>query len=233
MCGYARRKITNRHLQETLDGLGINTTIDQPNEELQHFYPAFGGNAARQLNGLIIREAGHDKAVDATWWFACSPVGKTLAVDNKLTTFNARNLEQPFWRKAIRSHRGIFVATGIGEGKIIEGKSNQYLVQSETPILLGCVYRAYENGCYSAAIITREPHPRFTSYHDKAFPLMLPHDKTIINLWLGDASENDPEIGRLLHKPIIYNDLEITRVKTFKDSQPLGETIYLSADTAT
>lgn len=231
MCGYARRHVSTRQLRELADllsdgGLMLRRGV----ETLAHFYPAFGGAASKQLNDLVIRGEDGIHTVDATWWFDCTEDGDGLLVNNKLTTFNARNLASRYWRGAIRHHRGIFIATGIGEGKMTDGKNRHYLVESDQPILLGCVYRAFPNGCYSAAIITRDTHLRFEKYHDKAFPLMLPHDPQFLELWLSDAREDDPAIADLLEHPRIFNDLKITHVKTFKDAQPLGDTEYLTAD---
>lgn len=231
MCGYARRHISSRQLHELANllndgGLVIRTGVDS----LAHFYPAFGGNHSRELNDLIIAESDTLQTVDATWWFDCRESESELIVNNALTTFNARNLASGYWKGAIRNHRAIFVATGIGEGKLIGGKNHHYLVESEKPILLGCVFRKYKNGKFSTAIITRNSHPRFEPYHDKAFPLMLPHDSKFLRLWLSDAREDEPAIANLLEHPKIFNDLTITQVKTFKDAKAIGESISLSAD---
>lgn len=232
MCGYARRHISTRELRDFVD------LIHQPKLEfklpedggIQHFYAAFGGNASRQLKDLIIRKDDQVKTVDATWWFDCQEDGQRLAVNNSRTTFNARNLSSPYWKGAIRHYRGIFLATGLGEGKSVDGKNRHYLVESERPILMGCVYRPFPNGCYSAAIITRDSHPRFEKYHEKAFPLMLPPDPEFIDIWLGDAGDDHPAIADLLAHPAIFNDLKITQVKTFKDAKPLAEPEFVAAD---
>jgi len=44
-------------------------------------------------------------------------------------------------------------------------------------ILLGGLYRAWALGddlVYSCTVITCNPHKRFSAYHDKSVPLMLP-----------------------------------------------------------
>lgn len=231
MCGYARRHVSTRQLRELADLLSSPTLLlNQGVECLAHFYPAFGGVASKQLNDLVIESSNGLSTVDATWWFDCSEEGNGLVVNNKRTTFNARNLSSPYWRSAIRHSRGVFVATGIGEGKMANGKNRHYLVESDTPILLGCVYRAYPNGSYSTAIITRDKHLRFEKYHDKAFPLMLPHDSEFLKLWLSDTPESHPTIADLLERPQIFNNLKITWVKTFKHAQPLADPQYLAAD---
>lgn len=237
MCGYARRHIGSKELRQFVD------LIHQPQWQfslpedggIQHFYAAHGGAANKKLKDVVIRENGQDRMVDATWWYSCYETESGLAVDNEWTTFNARNLHQTYWKPAINHHRGIFLVTGLGEGKeVVEGtktRKMQYLVESEKPILMGCVYKPFSNGCYSAAIITRNKHPRFDKYHDKAFPLMLPHDPDFINLWLSDAPADDPAIADLLEHPKIFNDLRVTRVKTFVGGIALDETEFVAADT--
>jgi putative SOS response-associated peptidase YedK len=202
-----------------------------PDEALmQHFYPAFGGASNKQIKDLIINENGQLKTVDATWWFECSEQDGKLIVDNTRTTFNARNLVSPYWKNAIRHHRGIVLATALGEGKVVAGKKHQFLMEGERPILLGAIYRQYPNNLYSTAIITREEHPRFNEYHDKAFPLFLPPDPQLLKLWLSSEPETHPVIADLLANPKIFTSMKITRVKTFKDAVAIGEAIVLSAD---
>lgn len=231
MCGYAQRTVSAKQLHDLADLLDYGGIVKRiAVDQLQHFYPAFGGAAGRQLNDLVIRQGSSHTAIDPTWWFDCREDGDGLVVNNTRTTFNARNLASPYWRGAIRHHRGVFIATGIGEGKSVEGKNTHYLVQGAQPLLLGCVYRPFNNGCYSAAIITRDEHARFSKYHDKAFPLMLPPDPAFLSLWLSDAREDEPAIADLLARPRIFTDLKITPVKTFKACQATGDVEYLAAD---
>ncbi len=228
MCGYARRHISVDRLRDFLDLIQVPAErLTAPG--LRHYYPAFGGAADRTLDIIIGGEAG-PRVVDATWWFDCKEEGGGLQVNNSRTTFNARNLASPYWRAAMRHHRGVFLATGIGEGKVISGRNCHFLVESDEPILLGCVYRPFANGRFSTAIITRDSHPRFEPYHDKAFPLMLPHDPDFIALWLSDISSDDPKIMALLERPRIFTNLTITPVKTFKDAKAKGLPESLAAD---
>lgn len=242
MCGYARRHISTVDLIEFMKSIELlaNYQFELPLDELVHFYPAWGGAAWKQIKDLIIREDGEIKTVDATWWYACKEAGDQLVVDNKLTTFNARNLHQKYWTRGIRHHRAIVLATAIGEGKdeeikdedgnVIKTKKHSYFVEGETPLLIGAVYRKYENNLYSTAIITRDEHPRFSPYHSKAFPLFLPADAKFLRLWLSDEPETHPAIAHLLENPRIFNTLKVTEVKTFKDAVAKGETITLAPD---
>lgn len=235
MCGYARRHHTDGTPQAFLEkvdlGAAFRKIMNQPGL-IEQFYPAFGGAVDRKITNMIIQEEGELKLVDATWWFECHETENRLAVDNGRTTFNARNLASPYWRTAIRYRRGIALVTAIGEGKTIEGKNKRYFVESDTPMLLGTVYRAFPGGHYSTAVITRDSHPRFEPYHDKAFPLFLPPNADFIKLWLGPEPETHPAIAGLLEHPRIFNRLKVTQVKTFKDALPLAPPEYLDADEA-
>lgn len=236
MCGYARRHISKKDLIQLLKILGLGEAYDErPVQDelvLEHFYPAFGGAASRKITGMVIREEGHLKAVDATWWFDCQEVDGQLVVNNKRTTFNARNLVSPYWKGAIRHNRGIAVVTALGEGKEVAGKNRHYFMEGGEPLLLGTVYRRFPSGNFSTAIITRDAHPRFDAYHDKAFPLFLPHDPQFLKLWLSDAPESHPAIANLLEHPRVFNRLKVTQVKTFKDAVPMNSPEFLEADEA-
>lgn len=234
MCGYTRRHISNKDLNEFVKTLDLMVTFQNRPEQdeplLEHFRPAFGGAAHNQIKGLIIQEESKLKTVDATWWFDCTESDGALVVNNNRTTFNARNLASPYWKGAIRHHRGIAVVTAIGEGKMIDSKNRHFFVEGETPLLMGAVYRPYPKSLYSTAIITRDAHLRFDKYHDKAFPLFLPPDPQFLKLWLSDAPETEPGIADLLANPKIFNRLKITPVKTFKDAVATGETEFLEPD---
>lgn len=231
MCGYLRRHIGPVDLREFLSSLELpQLEFHFPDDgRPMHFYPAFGGVPERRIRDLIIQEEGELKTVDATWWYDCDAVGDTLRV-NKLTTFNARNLQLKTWREAIEKRRGIALATELGEAIGPRGKEKRFFVQGRRPLLMGCVYQRFGNGLYSCAVITRSAHPRFTDFHDDAFPLMLPLDPAFLKLWLSDAPSEHPAIAALLEQPQIFTDLTVTPVKTYKDAEPKGVSYWLPAD---
>jgi putative SOS response-associated peptidase YedK len=232
MCGYIRRHISNKDLNEFVKSIELLGMIKEHSEdvEIEHFYPAFGGAASRQIKDLIIQTDNFVRSVNATWWFECSERNGELIVNNSLTTFNARNLTSPYWKSAIKHKRGVVVGTALGEGKNVNGKNIHYLMEGVTPILLGAVYKSYPNGLYSTAIITRDSHARFDEYHDKAFPLFLPPDPEFLRLWLSDAPETHPSIAELLEKPQVFNQLKVTPVKTLKGGNPTGPSTLLEPD---
>lgn len=232
MCGYIKRVTDRPAFRELMEQLGWDELIEpltSSNDSIQHFYPAFGGNPNRKIKGLIIDEKGKHRAVDATWWFDCQAEDDELVV-GKRTTFNARNLDSPLWRGALRHHRAIVIADGLGESRKIDGKKHQYLMESKKPFLLGALYRRFSNGHYSCAIITRDAHPKFEPYHDKAFPLFLPNDRELVNTWLNGCITESEEIDNLLNHPKLFPDLLVQEVKTYKNALPIGDQILLQAD---
>lgn len=185
-------------------------------------YPAFGRDINKRIP-LLINEHGSYKQVQAIWWFDAYSQNSESFV-GKRTSFNARNLNSPFWINALNKNRAIVLATELGESKLVGKTKHQYLMQSQQAFILGAVYRKLENGDYSCAIITRDAHPKMEPYHDKAFPLFLPVEPNFIDLWLGDQPADRLEIQTLLEYPKLYPTLEVTRVKTYKNKQTVGST---------
>jgi len=232
MCGYIGRVTDNPFLQALLIQLGLEELFDPLTDtpsEIEQFYPAFGSDPKRMIRGLIIEEEGVKKLIDATWWFDCEQRGEELVV-GKMTTFNARNLNSPYWKNALKHHRGIVVATELGESKWQGKKKHQYLMHGQQPFLMGALYRKFPNGKYSCAVITRDSHPKFEPYHDKAFPLFLPPEQYFIDLWLNKKITVHRDIDALLHSPKLYPELKVAEVKTFKSGKRIGDELQLSSD---
>lgn len=218
----------------------ISSTISlgaQANSPLQYFldnwpdyaaYPAFGGDVNKRIP-LLILEDDKLKHVNAIWWFDAHceqafDTDKNVTVLGRRTSFNARNLNSPFWKGALNHHRGIAFANQLGESKLVGKTKHQYLMRSNEPFLLGAIYRKLPNGDYCCAIITRDAHPKMTPYHEKAFPLFLPIDNHFLKLWLSSEKADTPLIQALLDEPKLYPDLHVQRVKTYKGKQTIGNT---------
>ncbi len=183
------------------------------------FYPAFGQDPNKTID-IVIRENGKLKQVSATWWFDCFDTNNGLAVGNK-TTFNARNLNSPFWKPSLQNQRALVFATGIGESKIVGKTKHQYYMQSDDLFVLGALYRKHAENRYSCAVITRDSHPKMAPYHDKAFPCFLPMDPTFLDIWLDESIQHHPRIDFVLENPTLYPTLHVQRVKTYKDKVPM------------
>ena len=79
-------------------------------------------------------------------------------------------------------------------------------------------------------IITRDPHPRLSKYHDKACPLFLLIDQAAIQEWLDPAIPTSPLIQDLLDHPRIPVDFTVTPVQSTKKLNPVGPVEFLAAD---
>lgn len=206
-------------------GLGDLVPKFENESGVLNFYPAFGKNPNRLINNLIVSQ---DKTVDATWWYDCHEDGDTLRVGDR-TTFNARNLDSPYWKAAIRQRRALVIGTAIGESNKVGSTNEHYLMKAKKGLLIGAVYREFSNGLYSTAVITRPPHDRFSQYHEKSIPFFLPHNKDFVAAWLADDMD-DPRLIAELDNARIQTDLDVSRVKTFKGGVAMSESEVLTAD---
>ncbi len=130
MCGFVQRVTDSPAVMDLLEQVGLGDLAPTFRNEVGgklNFYPAFGKNPNRKISNIIINPSD---TVDATWWFDCKPDGETLAVGDR-TTFNARNLDSPFWKRAIRHNRGIVIATAVGESNKVGKMSERYLMESD------------------------------------------------------------------------------------------------------
>jgi putative SOS response-associated peptidase YedK len=137
------------------------------------------------------------------------------------TTFNARNLDSPFWQHSLKNQRALVLATGIGESKLVGKTKHQYYMQSDDVFALGALYKKHGNNKYSCAVITRDAHPKMVPYHDKAFPCFLPMDAAFFDIWLDESISHHQRIDFILQNPTLYPSLHVQRVKTYKDKLPM------------
>jgi len=216
MCGYIE---INGERPETIKHFSEHEIINRfLSKSFKRYYPAFGQDPNKTIE-IVIEENGELKQVSATWWFDCTDSNFGLNVGSS-TTFNARNLENHYWKAALSNNRAIVLATGIGESKMIGKTKHQYYMQSNDVFVLGALYRKFSNNKYSCAVITRDAHPKMEPYHDKAFPGFLPNDDEFLNLWLSKSVQQHPRIEHVLSHPTLYPTLKVQRVKTYKDKVP-------------
>ncbi len=234
MCGFIQRITDSPHVIALLEEVGLTQTIplfvnESSTTKIINFYPAFGKSPERQITNLIV---SGDRTVDATWWFDAKPYGETLQVGDR-TTFNARNLDSPYWGKFIRERRAVVVATAVGESNPRgKGKAHYLMKPTSGALLIGAVYRRFSNGLFSCAVVTRPPIEGFSQFHEKSIPCFLPHNAHAVKAWLAADTEgrlnNDVEF--MLNHPRLYTDLEVTQVKTFKNAEVIGEPVLLKAE---
>ncbi len=167
------------------------------------------------ISGVIIGSDAGARAVEAMWWFLLEEKGGALKPNRQITCFNARNLDGRLWA-------------------IIETKANQsYLMEATEGLLLGGLYRTWADGdhlAYSCSVITCEPHPRFSQYHDKSIPLLLPPDPALLETWLDPGFSDVGFFGGLIDQVRIPTDFEVTPVKNSQTLVPQGPTELLEKD---
>lgn len=225
MCGYFAYRQATEVSEQMLDALAIAD------------YPTGPRLTRRVVDGLITQEDGHYATSSALWWFAQKKTAGVYAPDWSLTTFNARSLEGPYWRRFLKNKRGIFLASEIGESNPNPNRKtpDRYLMQAKRGLVLAAVYNDWHNDdgstVRSMAVITRPPHERFSQYHQKSMPCFLPADADFIQHWLDPTiGIEDPALQDFLANPQLTEDLCVQQVKTYTHAQPIGEPALLSRD---
>lgn len=228
MCGYI--EVDGERQQPVMQFPEREITQQFLSRSFKRYYPAFGQDPNKTID-IIIQENNQLKQVSATWWFDCADSPAGLVVGSK-TTFNARNLDSPYWQVALQHNRAIVLATGIGESKKVGKTKHQYYMQSEDVFVLGALYQKHSDGRYSCAVITRDAHVKMQPYHDKAFPGFLPNDDQFLKMWLSKSVQQHPVIDQELNRPTLYPTLKVQRVKTYKDKVAYSsfEPVILTSD---
>ncbi len=219
MCGY----FGNLHeCPEVLDLL-MDLDIPLPYPRGQYYQRCV-------VSGLVTATENKLYLSDAIWWFALKWQDGAWRVNENITSFNARNLTRPIWRKALQWQRGVVFASELGETK----SGVHYLMKAPKGMALAALYKDWTGPdgkiVRSMAVITQDAHPRFANFHDKSTPCFLPMKGPFLRHWLDPQIASSPDIEALLSKPILHSDLNVTPVKTFRHAQSLGDTQYLAAD---
>ncbi len=198
--------------------------------ELPLPYPQQRAYQRRPFDGLVTQQGNTYQASSALWWYALRPQEGEFVVNEKLTSFNARDLNKPLWQEASRTRRALVFATELGES---QGK-DRYLMRSKEGFALGCVYKDWQDShgkvTRSFAVITRPPHHRFEKYHHKSLPLFLPMDDVVIKEWLNPGISDSLILQELLDEPRLLADFEVTKVKSYKHAEALAAPEWLEKD---
>ncbi|MEM7209179.1 MAG: SOS response-associated peptidase family protein [Pseudomonadota bacterium] len=224
MCGFVRNVIDSPEVQKLLIKVGLGDLVGRMR----------GGRS-------YLRQTLHDHVIatstllhlrDAVWWYAMKPEQGRYVPNWDITSFNARNLDSRLWRNAIKQRRGLVIVDTLGESQPVPNRKtpNKFLMESSEPMLIGTVFKEWDDGTLSAAVITRDPHPAFAQFHEKSMPLFLPPEKEFVSLWLNPGIESHPEIDRVLNESWLYYDLNVTRVDTYKNAKPLSESVLIPKD---
>ncbi len=219
MCGY----FGNLHESPAVIDLLNQLNIPLP-------YPTGQWYPRRWCEGLITADGDGYTLSKGLWWYQ---IQKDIAhngeavwkANEKITSFNARDLDKPLWRNAAQSRRGIVIGTEIGES---QGKK-RHLMRADEPFALGVLFKEWDEDTRSFAVITRDAHPRFAEYHEKSTPLFIPLHLDTIESWLREDL-NHPSIEKLLAKARLPSDFQVTPVKTYKHADATGESRRLEKD---
>ncbi len=156
--------------------------------------------------------------------------------DNKpLSTFNAasRNLlTSQLWHPLYLSRRAIIPASGFHEWGMYEGKKTCFNIEAADgrALALGAIYDIRNsNECPVARVanITLPPHSKFSHFHKKSIPLIIPESD--FAAWL-DPDFSQVEAFRALLEPVIYFDWKVTPVNSPAKLNPIGDGLIISAD---
>ena len=221
MCGFVKRVDDSPVVQALMYSVGLEDSVLSGGQ----FYPR------QQVFGMIIKRH-RVQIVNPIWWYALKKTEVGLEWNPAYTTFNARDLSRNLWQQPIRQRRGVFLANAIGESNVVNGKKQQYLMTAEKGLILGALYNVYQwnkEEVFSMAIITRPPIDGFDQYHPQSMPLFLPNDRQFLQTWLDPDITEHAVIDELLRRPVLTSDLTVTRVKSYKHEEPLGEPEYLKA----
>ena len=214
MCGY----FGNLHESPAVIDLLNQLNIPLP-------YPTGQWYPRRWCEGLITAEENGFSLSKAMWWYQIQNEDGNWKPNEKITSFNARDLDKPLWRNAAQTRRGIVIGTEIGES---QGKL-RHLMRADEPFALGTLYKEWDKNTRSFSVITRHPHSRFAHYHEKSTPLFIPLDADTIQTWLCEDI-NHPSNQNLLAEAKLPVDFQVTPVKTYKHADATGDTQLLVKD---
>ncbi|MCJ8313208.1 MAG: SOS response-associated peptidase family protein [Saccharospirillaceae bacterium] len=213
MCGYFANLTPTKEIIEVSNQLNLQL----PGEPARAYQ-------RQTFNALVTKDNNKIQAQQAMWWYALKFENDEFKVDERITSFNARDLNKPLWKEAFEVRRGLVFATQIGESQITGKHKQQYLMQSKAGFALGCVYQDWyhPNGSFmrSFAVITREPNPKYAQYHSKSTPLFLPLEVDILDKWLSPGPL-DESLNRYTQQAILTCDFDVLPVQSYQQLDSL------------
>jgi putative SOS response-associated peptidase YedK len=221
MCGHFQRNTEHPTFRPLLKSIGL----EQLSLTSGNFYPA------SLVDGIIFEKNAQRHSVQAVWWFL---LDKDMKPNYRYATFNARKLNSRLWARPLKHNRCIIPVTAIGESKGEKSEKQSFLLEGDEAFFLGGLYNQYEhdgNVITTFSVITRDPHTRFSRYHDKATPLFMPFDENIIDQWLNPRVQNADVFKLILDNPKITVDFSVTEINSTRKLAVIGETERLLKDT--
>ncbi len=177
----------------------------------------------------------------ADWWLLQDKTEDGFK-PSRYTSFNTRydklNVPRSAGYIPFRQSRCIIPVSGFGETEFVNKKPLHYFDmtgENGQALPLGGLYKEWfhpQTGEFklSCSVITLPPHAKLMQIHSKAMPLILPQDKTWLDLWL------DPETNVQQFTPLLasYLPQNLVAQKIDKPSayNPIGEPIVIKSDAA-
>lgn len=165
----------------------------------------------------IVRETGEGRELsDALWWLL---LDRDTLKPSKYTSFNTRsdklNTPRSAGYRPFRQSRCIIPASAFIEG-LGDKKTYHRIELDGQAIAFGGLYQQYVNrdtgeAEIGASIITLPPPAEWEDIHPKSMPLILPHDRAVLDDWL-DPDVQDVEHFDWLLKPEIRQDQVLTPI---------------------
>lgn len=184
---------------------------------------------------IIIEREGKRSVQDAVWHlYLEQTTDKGLKPHKKYFSINTRYDKLPK-KPEYKSCRCIIPATAFVESKESEAP---YLLSTADgrAIAFGGLFKTWVDKItgeivHSASMITLpgHPNPLMDKIHDKAFPLWLPYDASVLNRWLNPEVKDTSEFEPLLTARL-YADLLATPIDKASKKNPVGQPITIPAD---
>jgi putative SOS response-associated peptidase YedK len=183
---------------------------------------------------IIVEPEGERSVKDAIWHLYLEQTDKGLKAHKKYFSINTRydKLNKKLEYKASRC---IILATAFVESK---ESSSPYLLSPADgrALAFGGLYKTWVDKTtgeivHSASMITVPGHPAplMQNIHDKAFPLWLPYDTSVMERWLNYGVNETAEFDCLL-TPRLHTDLKAVPIDKASKKNPVGDPIFIPAD---
>lgn len=194
---------------------------------------------AANLVSIVRRHRSQVIMQPATWWLLLDKTDDGFK-PSRYTSINTRydSLNNP--RKAgyrpYREGRIVIPVSGFGESEYRQSKLlHCHDMTAEKGLLLGGLCKEWLHPHtgeirLSCSVITLPPHPKLQYIHSKSMPLLLSHDKILIDAWLDNEGVSCEAFDYLL-SPHLPQPLVVQQIaKPTQFEQLIGQPFTLSAD---
>ena len=176
-------------------------------DELPPLDPRF--NIAPGENILLVRSREGEREATLARWGLIPAWAKDPSIGNRMANARAESLaEKPSFRNAWKSRRGLVLADGFYEWRVVPGakRKQPYFItmQGDAPFAFGALWEAWKprdgdgDWTISCSLITTEPNPLMAGIHDRMPVIIGPEDYA---RWLGESADRTPPADLLRPYP--------------------------------